>query len=153
MWTQLPPEQRAHPLPPSFWPKFIVAKGWMDEDATWYGSRPRPRPHCIRRDPSSAQNGHSSPPPIISAHVYYGHGIPSQLLLSSCLITEPSEIQCSVRLVFHQFSIFQLPHISIMSPYCTAVHGPVTSAVFIVTPVFTRATLASAGISCRRVSV
>jgi len=23
--------------------------GWMDEDATWYGSRPRPRPHCVRR--------------------------------------------------------------------------------------------------------
>ena len=26
MGTQLPPEQRAHPLPPSFWPMFIVAK-------------------------------------------------------------------------------------------------------------------------------
>ena len=36
--------------------------GWMDEDATWYGSRPWPRPHCIRRGPSSARNGHSSPP-------------------------------------------------------------------------------------------
>jgi len=35
--------------------------GWMDEDATWYGSRPRPRPHCIRRSPSSAGKGHSSP--------------------------------------------------------------------------------------------
>ena len=34
----------------------------MDEDATWYGSRPQPRPHCIRRGPSSAWNGHSSPP-------------------------------------------------------------------------------------------
>jgi len=21
--------------------------GWMDEDDTWYGSRPRPRPHCV----------------------------------------------------------------------------------------------------------
>jgi len=37
--------------------------GWMDEDATWYGSRPRPRPHCIRRGPSSPRNGRSSPPP------------------------------------------------------------------------------------------
>jgi len=34
---------------------------WMDEDATWYGSRPRPRPHCIRRGPSSARKGHNSP--------------------------------------------------------------------------------------------
>jgi len=25
----------------------------MDEDATWYGSRPRPRPHCVRQRPSS----------------------------------------------------------------------------------------------------
>jgi len=34
MGTQLPPEQRAHPLPPSFWPMFIVAKrlgGWIME--------------------------------------------------------------------------------------------------------------------------
>ena len=22
--------------------------GWMDEDATWYGGRPRPRRHCVR---------------------------------------------------------------------------------------------------------
>ena len=29
MWTQLPPEKRAHPLPPYFWPMPIVAK-WLD---------------------------------------------------------------------------------------------------------------------------
>jgi len=34
----------------------------MDEDATWYRSRPRPRPHCIRRGPTSARNGHRAPP-------------------------------------------------------------------------------------------
>jgi len=27
--------------------------GWMDQDASWYGGRPRPRPHCIRWWPSS----------------------------------------------------------------------------------------------------
>ena len=21
--------------------------GWTDQDATWYGDRPRPRPHCV----------------------------------------------------------------------------------------------------------
>jgi len=26
MWTALPPEKRAHPLPPKFWPMSIVAK-------------------------------------------------------------------------------------------------------------------------------
>jgi len=58
----------------------------MDEDAAWYGSRPRPRPHCrpTRRDPSSRERGTAAP--LFSAHhVYCGHGRPSQLLLSSCL--------------------------------------------------------------------
>ena len=32
----------------ALWPN-----GWMDEDATWYGSRPQPRPHCVRQGPSS----------------------------------------------------------------------------------------------------
>ena len=36
--------------------------GWMDQDATWYGDRPRPRPHCVRWGPSSPHgNGQSSP--------------------------------------------------------------------------------------------
>jgi len=56
----------------------------MDEDATWYRSRPQPRQHCVRRDPvPPRRNGHSSPS-LFSAHVYCGHGRPSQLLLSSC---------------------------------------------------------------------
>jgi len=54
----------------------------MDEDATWYGSRPWPRPHCIRRGPSSSAKGAQHP--LFSAHVYCGHGRPSQPLLSSC---------------------------------------------------------------------
>jgi len=57
--------------------------GWLDDDATWYGSRPRPKAHCVKREPSSPPGkGHSSPP-LFSAHVYCGHGRPSQLLLSS----------------------------------------------------------------------
>jgi len=27
--------------------------GWMDQDATWYGGRPRPRRYCVRWEPSS----------------------------------------------------------------------------------------------------
>jgi len=38
--------------------------GWMDEKATWYGSTPWPRPHCIRWGPSSQTKGHSSPHPL-----------------------------------------------------------------------------------------
>jgi len=26
--------------------------GWMDQDATWYGGKPLPRPHCVRRGPN-----------------------------------------------------------------------------------------------------
>jgi len=54
--------------------------GWMDENATWYGSRPRPRPHCIRRGHSSRERG-TAATPLFSAHVYCGHSRPSQLLL------------------------------------------------------------------------
>jgi len=43
----------------SLWPN-----GWMDEDATWYGSRLRSRSHCIRRGPSCPRKEHSSPPPL-----------------------------------------------------------------------------------------
>ena len=43
-------------------PYVLWAKGWMAQDAIWYGGRPRPRQHCIRRGPSSARKGQSSPP-------------------------------------------------------------------------------------------
>jgi len=56
----------------------------MDKDATWYGSRPLPRPHCVRRGPSSPpRKGHSSAP-LSGACLLCDHGRPSQLLLSSC---------------------------------------------------------------------
>ena len=39
--------------------------GWMDQDATWYGRRPRPRWHCVRWGPSSPKTprkGEQHPP-------------------------------------------------------------------------------------------
>jgi len=38
---------------PNFRPFLLWQNGWMDQDATWYGGRPRPRPHCVRWGPSS----------------------------------------------------------------------------------------------------
>ena len=79
------PRKKGHTQPhPVFGPCLLWPNGWMDEDAAWYGSRPRPRPHCTRRGSQLPQKGYSSPPPVFSAHVYCGHGRPSQLLLSSC---------------------------------------------------------------------
>ena len=48
--------------------------GGIDQDATWYGGRPRPRRHCVRWEPRSPpQNrGRSPPQKIFLAHVYYG---------------------------------------------------------------------------------
>jgi len=43
-------------------PILLWLNGWMDEDATWYGSRPPRRPRCIRRVP---RKGHSTPPPLL----------------------------------------------------------------------------------------
>jgi len=58
----------------------------MDEDATWYGGKPRPRPHCIRRGPqtpSSPRKGHSSRP-----------------LFGPCLLWPRSPISTTAELLF-----------------------------------------------------
>ena len=33
---------------PHFSAHVLWSYGWMNQDATWYGSRPRPRPCCVR---------------------------------------------------------------------------------------------------------
>jgi len=75
--TQLPsPRKGAHqwPVPPLFGPCLLWPNGWMDQDSTWYGGRPRPRRHCVRWRPSSpTEKGHSSP--HCSAHVYCGQTV------------------------------------------------------------------------------
>jgi len=76
------PRKRAHPPHPIFGSCLLWPNGLMDEDAALYGSRPRPRPHCTRRGPSSRESGTAAP--LFSADVYCGHGRPSQLLLSCC---------------------------------------------------------------------
>ena len=58
----LPPPKRAQP--PVFGSCLLWPNGWMDEDTTKYGNRPRPRPHCIRRGLSCPRKGHSSPSPF-----------------------------------------------------------------------------------------
>ena len=65
-----------------FGPRLLWPNGCID--ATWYGGRPRPTRHCVRCGPSYPQKkGHTHPTQFL-AHVYCGHGRPSQLLLSFC---------------------------------------------------------------------
>jgi len=66
----------------SFSPCLLWPNCWMDEDVTWYGSRPWPRPYCVRWEPSSPHKGAQHP--LFAAHVCCGHCRPSQLLLSCC---------------------------------------------------------------------
>ena len=82
-WGLRYPRKKAHPPPSNFLPMAIV-----DEDATSYRSRPRPRPHCIRQGPSSPRKGTAAPsyrPMSTVATVR-----PYQLLLSSCTRLEAS---------------------------------------------------------------
>jgi len=46
-----PPRKVAEP--PIFGPCLLWPNNWMDQDVTWYGGRPQPRPHCARWEPSS----------------------------------------------------------------------------------------------------
>jgi len=47
---------RSGTTPSIFGPCLLWPNGWMDQDVTWCGGRPRPRRHCVRW-------GSSSPPP------------------------------------------------------------------------------------------
>ena len=46
--------------------------GWMDQDATWYGGGPRPRPHYARWGPSSSSSKKGEHSPELSVHVCCG---------------------------------------------------------------------------------
>jgi len=86
MWTQLPPEKRAHPPYP-----ILVhvccgqMAGWMK---TPLGTEVDLSPgHIVLYGvPAPAKGAQArTAAPLFSARVYCGHGRPSQLLLSSCL--------------------------------------------------------------------
>jgi len=55
------PKKRAQ-LPPLFGPCLLWPNGSMDQDATWYGGGPWPRPHCFRWDPAPPKRAQ---PPIL----------------------------------------------------------------------------------------
>jgi len=70
-----------------FGPCLLWPNGWMDQDATWYGGRPRPRPHYTRRgfNPQKGGGVGHSPPPIFGPCLLWPNCRPSQLLLNTCI--------------------------------------------------------------------
>jgi len=66
------PQKRAHRTPPIFGPCLLCPNFWMDQDTTWYGTRPRPRLHCVRWGFSSPPKGHSpnfGPMSVVAKHL------------------------------------------------------------------------------------
>ena len=57
--------------PPVFGPCLLWPNGWMDEDVTWYGSRPRPRPHCVRRGPSFPRERGTAKPVVVTCRLEF----------------------------------------------------------------------------------
>jgi len=47
-----PPQKSTAPI---FGPCLLWPNGWMDQDATWYGYRRWPKPHCVRWGPRCPQ--------------------------------------------------------------------------------------------------
>jgi len=60
------------------------SNGWMDQDTTWYGGRPRPRWHCVRWGPSSPTERGTAAHPSLGPCLLWPNGRPSQQLQSSC---------------------------------------------------------------------
>jgi len=61
--------------PPIFSPRLLWPNGCMDEDATWYGGRPRPTRHCVRCGPSYPQKNMAHPPhPIFGLCLLWPNG-------------------------------------------------------------------------------
>jgi len=57
--------------PPIFGPCLLWPNGWMDQDGTWHGGGPWPRPHCDRWGPSSPPQKGGRVPQFL-AHFYCG---------------------------------------------------------------------------------
>jgi len=59
---------------PIFGPCLLWPNGWDDQDATWYGGRPRSRRHCVRWGPSSfppkGYSPHFRPMSIVANRLY-----------------------------------------------------------------------------------
>jgi len=75
------------PTPPQLWPMSIVAKWLKTPLGTAVDLGPG---HIVLDTVPASSREKGTAPPLFSAHVYCGHGRPSQLLLSSCFHLSPT---------------------------------------------------------------
>jgi len=68
-WIRIPLGTEVGLGPCLLWPN-----GWMDQDTTWYGSRPRPRRHCVRCGPSSPPRIGAQQPPVFDPCLLWPNG-------------------------------------------------------------------------------
>jgi len=71
-----PPQNRGQSSP-IFSPCLCLLwpNGCMDQDATWYGGRPRPRPHCARWGPAPhPKNRGTAPHPVFVLCLLWPNG-------------------------------------------------------------------------------
>ena len=61
-----PPQQGGTAAPLLFGPCVLWPNGCMDQDATWYGCRPRPRPRDVRWDLAPPNKGARQPMSIVA---------------------------------------------------------------------------------------
>jgi len=99
------------PTPPIFGPSLLWPNGWMDEDATWYGSRPQPRPQTGTHAAPSPAKDAQQPPLLFSAHVYCGRERPSQTATAELLLDRERELIAS-------FAICCRPSVCCLSSVC-----------------------------------
>jgi len=70
-----PPQKDAEP--PIFGPSLLWPNGWMDQDETWHGCRPRPWPHCVGWGPAPLPK-RGVEPPIFGPCLLWPHGCMGQ---------------------------------------------------------------------------
>ena len=91
MGTQLfLPQNEGTAAPSLFGPCLLWPNSWVDEGATWYGGRSRPRPRCVRWGPNSRQRKGTQQPPLFGPCLLWPNGRPSQQFCDSLLTWSPT---------------------------------------------------------------
>ena len=107
------PQKGALHGPQVFGPCLVWPNGWMDEDATWYGSRPQLKPHCVRWGPSSPRERGTAPP-----------------LFGPCLLWLRSPISDTAELLYSVPVTCSLIVLGTMATFSVLGEGSVTTLAF-----------------------